>query len=188
MMIYGKVDPPSLSDIESLLLVQESQLDKYRQELAVTTVAANVAHTSAHTVHDSSSSTANQPNTRGGYYFGRGRGRQGRARGRGRACTTGPRPMCQLCGRYGHAVLDCWFRFDESFVPPPTTSQPSNTSSANPASSTTPTSDDTCTPQVSLAEAMTLDATGIPSDLQSHSNDEPDWYGDTGATHHVTDD
>lgn len=46
MMIYGRLDSSSLFDIEGLLLVQESQLDKFRQELATTTIAANVVHTS----------------------------------------------------------------------------------------------------------------------------------------------
>jgi hypothetical protein len=27
------------------------------------------------------------------------------------------RPKCQLCGRKGHIVLECWHRFDESYVP-----------------------------------------------------------------------
>lgn len=71
-------------------------------------------------------------------------------------------------------MLDCWFDFDESFVPPPTVSQPSNTPPVNPESSTTLVADDTTTRQVSLTEAMTLDATGITSDLHSHSSDEPD--------------
>lgn len=43
MMIYGRPDSPSLSDIEALLLVQEAQLDKFRQELAVSNVSANIA-------------------------------------------------------------------------------------------------------------------------------------------------
>lgn len=45
MMIYGRPDSPSISDIEGLLLVQEAQFDKYRHELVVVTVSANVAHT-----------------------------------------------------------------------------------------------------------------------------------------------
>ncbi|PNX63257.1 retrovirus-related Pol polyprotein from transposon TNT 1-94, partial [Trifolium pratense] len=45
MMIYGRSDSPSLYDIEGLLLVQESQLEKFRQELMVPNVSANIAHT-----------------------------------------------------------------------------------------------------------------------------------------------
>lgn len=33
MMIYGRSDSPSVSDIESLLLLQEAQLDKFKTEL-----------------------------------------------------------------------------------------------------------------------------------------------------------
>ncbi|KAK2402858.1 hypothetical protein QL285_052344 [Trifolium repens] len=46
MMIYGRPDSPSLLDIEGLLLVQESQLEKFRQELVVPTASANLAQAS----------------------------------------------------------------------------------------------------------------------------------------------
>lgn len=46
MMIYGRPDSPSPYDIEGLLLVQEAQRDKFRQELAITSVSANVAQSS----------------------------------------------------------------------------------------------------------------------------------------------
>jgi histone deacetylase 1/2 len=45
MMIYGRPDSLSLLDLEGLL-VQESQLEKFRQELTVPSASANVAHTS----------------------------------------------------------------------------------------------------------------------------------------------
>lgn len=47
MMIYSRPDSPSITEIEGLLLVQEAQLDKYRQELASVPVSANVAQTSS---------------------------------------------------------------------------------------------------------------------------------------------
>jgi histone deacetylase 1/2 len=43
MMMYGRSDSPSLFDVEGLLLVQESQLEKFRQELAVPNASANMA-------------------------------------------------------------------------------------------------------------------------------------------------
>src|SRR3954468_23417458 len=46
MQMYGCPVPPTLCDVEALLYVQEAQLDKFRQELAASTIAANVAHTS----------------------------------------------------------------------------------------------------------------------------------------------
>lgn len=89
--LYGCLVPPTLCDVEELLYVQEAQLDKFRQELVATTVAANVAHTN---LEDSSS--------RGAYSGGCGRGNkfnQGRGRGRGRS-TSSNRPTRQLCGKY----------------------------------------------------------------------------------------
>ncbi|KAK1616852.1 hypothetical protein QYE76_022369 [Lolium multiflorum] len=50
---------------------------------------------------------------------GRGRGNynnNGRGRGNGNA-GGGDRPHCQLCNVTGHVVKDCWYRFDEDFVP-----------------------------------------------------------------------
>lgn len=43
MMMYGKLEPISYTDLESLLLVQESQLDKFRVELTSGTISVNVA-------------------------------------------------------------------------------------------------------------------------------------------------
>lgn len=28
----------------------------------------------------------------------------------------GTRPTCQLCGKYGHVLLDCWHMFDETYT------------------------------------------------------------------------
>ncbi|GAU38583.1 hypothetical protein TSUD_322600 [Trifolium subterraneum] len=42
MMFYGRSDSPSLYDIEGLLLVQESQLAKFRQELSTPSASANL--------------------------------------------------------------------------------------------------------------------------------------------------
>lgn len=43
MMMYGKLEPISYTDLESLLLVQESQLEKFRVELTSGTISVNVA-------------------------------------------------------------------------------------------------------------------------------------------------
>ena len=109
MMTYGKGELSSIYDVEALLYVQEAQLDKYRQELALTTATANLAYTEDH---------ASSKSTRGG--FQQSRGRDSGSRGRGltkarSAYTQGNRPTCQLCGKYGHAVIDCWHKYDENF-------------------------------------------------------------------------
>lgn len=43
MMIYACVEPASMDDIEALLIVQDSQFEKYRQELSSSSVSLNVA-------------------------------------------------------------------------------------------------------------------------------------------------
>ncbi|CAJ2659451.1 unnamed protein product [Trifolium pratense] len=43
MMVYSRSDTPKVEDIEALLLLQESQFEKFRQELANPSVSANVA-------------------------------------------------------------------------------------------------------------------------------------------------
>lgn len=162
MIIFGKANAPTLSEIDSLLLVQESQLDKFRQELAVTTATSNVAHPTTRVDHDTTSGAQNFQGNRGNTY-GPGRVRQGCNRSRGRAHTTGPCPTCQFSGRYGNSVLDCRFRFDEMFIPPPSVTQATSTSAQDHTTSAEDTNNSSTTPQVNLTKAMSLDATGIHS-------------------------
>lgn len=35
MMVYGKLEPPTLYEIDAFLYVQKAHLDKYRQELSI---------------------------------------------------------------------------------------------------------------------------------------------------------
>ncbi|KAI5447130.1 hypothetical protein KIW84_014834 [Lathyrus oleraceus] len=70
---YGCTTPPTLCDVEALLYVQEAQIDKFRQEMDTSNVAANVAHTS----QEGNISI-------GAYSFHRGRGRFIRGCSRGR--------------------------------------------------------------------------------------------------------
>lgn len=42
MMVYGKIVPPTLYEIEALLYVQEAQLDKYPQELSLANATGNL--------------------------------------------------------------------------------------------------------------------------------------------------
>lgn len=52
----------------------------------------------------------------GGYQGGRG-GYNNSGRGRGNQQGGDGRPRCQLCNVTGHVVKDCWYRYDENFVP-----------------------------------------------------------------------
>lgn len=51
---------------------------------------------------------------------GRGRGNGGSGRGRGRAPRgADKRPTCQVCFKRGYMATDCWYRYDEDYVPDP---------------------------------------------------------------------
>lgn len=43
MMIYGKVEPTNIYEVEVLLNVQEAQMEKYRQELKTPSATTNIA-------------------------------------------------------------------------------------------------------------------------------------------------
>lgn len=43
MIIYGRVDPPSIANAEALLLVQEAQFEKFHQESVTPSISMNVA-------------------------------------------------------------------------------------------------------------------------------------------------
>lgn len=118
MMIYSRADTPSVADIESLLLMQEAQLEKFKPDLG-TNVSVNVAQTSGHTGSNGSSNSGSYDSNKGsndsGNNRGRGswRGRGGRngnnsnGRGRGRYGSR-PKPTCQICFKYGHDAFNCW--------------------------------------------------------------------------------
>lgn len=125
MMIYGGVDPTSVDD-EALLLAQDAQFKKYKQELPSSSVLLNVAQalnlqasSSATDSGNFQSSNGYQDPTNGYQGSNHGRGRSGCGRGgRGRDCG-GNRPTCQLCHEYGRDTYNCWYRFDQNFVPQP---------------------------------------------------------------------
>ncbi|KAL6629459.1 hypothetical protein ACP70R_029224 [Stipagrostis hirtigluma subsp. patula] len=83
---------------------------------------------------DTQSSSVNSASrgNRGGNNRGRGGRGRGNGLGRGNGNNFGgrgnfnkggsnnnkqQRPTCQLCHKTGHTVIDCWYRFDEDFVP-----------------------------------------------------------------------
>ncbi|WJX88788.1 hypothetical protein P8452_70836 [Trifolium repens] len=154
MMIYGRPDSPSLLDIEGLLLVQESQLEKFRQELAISNASANVAH-----------ANGGRGNT-----GSRGRGRNARGKGRGQGNNSGNRHTCQLCHKYGHEVVNCWYRFDENFTPVIPTSAPKHDPPEPKDKDPNP---QACTASVASSSTQEL---VIPQS----------WFPDSGASHHLT--
>lgn len=100
-MVYGRPGVMTISDIEALLLVQEAQLDKFRQELAISNASVNVAQSSqVQEPHFSNSSSHN------GYQNLDFQNNNFRGRGCGRG-NGGNRPTCQLCHKYGQDAFNC---------------------------------------------------------------------------------
>lgn len=99
MVIYGRIEPPMIHDLEELLLVQEAQFEKHKQHVGTESVLINVAQGPSNHINQNDCNS------------NRGRGNCGRGRG--------DRPTCQLCHKYGHDAFHCWNRFDANFVQPP---------------------------------------------------------------------
>lgn len=183
MIVYHKAGDIDLIDLESMLLVQEAQLDKFRQELATPAMSANLVHVN---------SMNNAPG-RGSGYQGRapyrGRGRSPRGRGRGCARNDSNRPTCQVCNRVGHIALDCWYKFDEGYVyqasqvpataTGSTESQPSNKSQGEASTSGNP------APQA-LAAYTAFDPTAAELYTMPPEITPEGWYADTCASNHFT--
>ncbi|CAJ2646763.1 unnamed protein product [Trifolium pratense] len=127
MMVYSRFETPVVEEVEALLLLQEAQFEKFRQELANPSVSTNIAQMDTKSNSSNSNSDSNDFGTE--HYNvtatrGRGRGK-GRGRGRGRAPSapnTG-KVQCQICSKSNHDALNCWHR-DASFK---TESVPSST-------------------------------------------------------------
>jgi histone deacetylase 1/2 len=120
MMVYSRFDTPTVEDVEALLLLQEVQFKKFKQELSNPSVSANLAQAAAHAT-DSNSESENQElgtehyNAMASRGRGRGKGRGGKGRGRGQASNQGSnqgKTQCQICGKPNHDVVGCWYRFD----------------------------------------------------------------------------
>jgi len=73
-----------------------------------------------------------------------------------------PRTQCQICNKFGHSALNCWYRYESS----------PSTINANTSQFTSSTQDN--------EEASIL---GTPSTLH-----DPLWYPDSRATNHLTPD
>lgn len=184
LMAFTKPDTLNLSGLESLLLVQESQLDTFHQELATLAVSANLAHTS------------HRGGANAGRYYGgpshknfRGRGHFSRGRARGHARTTGPRPTFQVCGKQGHIDVHCWYRFDENYA------SPSDTTATD--TPTQPDAKDTSSQVAAYSKAIegspqafsaftsfmpsASTVVAIPEDIHGQG-----WYTDTCDSHNIT--
>jgi len=92
-------DPYTVSDIESLLLAQEARIKRHNSYNANTSI--NMAQ--------SGGRFYNSRGGRGGRFSNKG------GRNRGRSSGIRSLVICQLCGKQGHLVGTCWYRFDKNF-------------------------------------------------------------------------
>jgi len=169
--ITSRLDPYTIEDIEALLFAQEERFEKHRS-LENSLVQANVAYNNW-TSTPTSTSVFRGHNVRGGRGFFQSHTNTKRYQSpRGphppwtdQSSSTAPaRVQCQLCFKYGHTTLTCWTRSD---IKGP--SQISANATFFPSSSN---------PDHSEPSIL-----GTPSTVQ-----DPLWYPDTGATHHITHD
>ncbi|XP_020968050.1 uncharacterized protein LOC110267213 [Arachis ipaensis] len=95
-------------------------------------------------------------------FRGNSRGRTGRMSRGGRRTMQGDgRPQCQVCDKIGHTAKFCWYRYDKE--------QYEDTYNNN---------NQITQPKTNYSNVITT-----PSTVQ-----DPNWYPDSGATHHVTHD
>ncbi|GAU36893.1 hypothetical protein TSUD_220620 [Trifolium subterraneum] len=84
IMIYSRFDSPTVEDFEALLILQEAQFEKFKQELHAPSVSANVAHSEARSTESVTNQDLHEVGTEH-YNVNPQRGR-GRGKGRGRGC------------------------------------------------------------------------------------------------------
>ena len=118
----------SVEEVEALLLSQEARIDRKHQRQLDGSQSQLQANLAGHGQSDKKKfSQSSSPNSsysgfstsgnRGGRFNGGGRGRFN-GRGRGRSSWNNNKPQCQLCGKFGHVALQCYYRFDQSFFGP----------------------------------------------------------------------
>ncbi|KAL5572108.1 hypothetical protein UlMin_021705 [Ulmus minor] len=93
--------PYTLQHVNTLILSHEDHI--LQKNSATNDISVNLAN------YRKGSNGASQNNNQGGrgYNGYHGRGRGGR--------SNNNRPQCQLCGKIGHIVIKCYYRFDHSY-------------------------------------------------------------------------
>jgi histone deacetylase 1/2 len=179
MMIYSRFDTPTVEDVEALLLLQEAQFEKFKQELANPSVSANIAHTE---VQSSESTYEPESHEIGTEHYnavasrgrGRGKGRGSKGRGKAPASNQG-KVICQICGKPNHDAVGCWYRFDPQAMK-------SNSRGNNVGSSHRPPN---FNPYMRPSAHLAMPQSHSPMfDMSAMSSSA--WYPDSGASHHLT--
>ncbi|MED6186743.1 hypothetical protein PIB30_118928 [Stylosanthes scabra] len=182
----------TVGELEALLLAHESMLNRFRK--SETLIQANVAQYNQYGQGQNSRDTGqfDRGNFRGGF-----RGRGGRSfrggrnnfnggrsgaeqsdgtyysgeRGNYNRGRFGDRPQCQVCEKYGHTARTCWYIYSED-------QYTENYSGNNQYNATQYNNQQVSQPKANFSNVMTT-----PSTVQ-----DPNWYPDSVATHHMTHD
>jgi histone deacetylase 1/2 len=179
MMIYSRFESPTIENVEGLLLLQEVQFEKFKQELANPSVSVNIAQSEAQS-NDAILDTEAQEtgtehyNATGNRGRGRGKGR-GRGRGRSQNSNTTGKTQCQICVRSNHDASICWYRYD------PPSAKPQGCGYNNATTSRPPHFNPYARPTAHLAIPQHFT---LVTDFESVSS--ASWYPDSGASHHLT--
>ena len=166
-IICSREVPYSLHHVTSLLLSHEGRiLQRNSSDI--------VANYSNYSNYSKRGSNSNQ--TQGG----RGLNTRGRCRG-GRNYYNNSRPQCQLCGKIGHTVLKCYYRFDQNFHGSGMINGANSSGHQNSQRS-----------NANLAHTQSefpLENAPLEAMLTcAEGKNDDSWYPDSGATNHITKD
>lgn len=168
--VFASATPISLDLLTDMLLDCEA---RHLALLTETLLQANLVDKYQGTF-GGSKSTYLQASKQGCSSSNRGWSR-GRTRGAGWGWSRS-RPQCQLCGKFGHIVQNCYHRFDENFSGQSPSVNLHHTQDFAHSSAS-------CSSMVSCSGSCSCSQ----SSPSSTSTDQT-WYPDSGATNHVTPD
>lgn len=158
-VITGSLEMPSLQRVYALLLSHDNRLQR-RSVLSSDGTLPSINYAAHGQSRNTNQYQVNNDVSR--------RGRGYTSRFQRRNWNSNQKPNCQLCGRFGHTVVKCYYRFDKSY-------QGSNSSVSSYArGSSSSTENSQQNPQALI----------VHNDL----NRDNHWFPDSGATNHVTHD
>ena len=169
--VTSRVEPFTVSEVTTLLLAHEKRIESYSLNPDGSTPSANLAFNNGQKKQNIASSQNFKPNqyTYNQQFEGnRGKGR-GRGHGNGGRGWSSNKPQCQLCGKFGHIVQECYHMFDPFYTSFPSESNSSGSSGGSSGNF----GSQGFYPSMNVA-------------AQDSMNDNNTWFPDSGATNHVT--
>ncbi|KAE8711850.1 hypothetical protein F3Y22_tig00110271pilonHSYRG00126 [Hibiscus syriacus] len=175
-VISAMCDTLSLDNICTMLIDAETQLEGFDYQPDSLPVSANLAQGKGK-VESYKNQEKQQSRSNHSSYS------RGRSRGRGR---TRSRVQCQLCGKIGHLVSQCWHRFDEDFSGISIDDHTAGSDSSRAYYTATSNNESTCAccNHSSANRGDNMSTTKSQDHVVSAGHDQ--WIIDSGATHHVT--